>query len=218
MSDKTCKEENVLDKISIDEDEEVNKTHLYKMYYGTISICIIYILISFIILGFGYFTDIGRRLIFGILLPFMVIYIIGSIIVIVYFAEKIRKFEKPKRLPILYQKDSCPDYWKSNYIGEMTVDDVVDPTTVNLFSTKCVLPTDIISKSNLIDRQVNKSPDYPKYEVTNNYIKDTSDINDEKYHLYINAKDSTTLDENSNYIYKYFKNKFPKASSDKLKE
>ena len=93
MSDKSCKQENPLDKILITEEEDIYKLHLSKMYYGTISICIIYIIISLAILLYGYFNASGYSLIFGTLLPFMVIYIIGSIVIIVYFAEKIRKFE-----------------------------------------------------------------------------------------------------------------------------
>ncbi len=224
MSDKTCNKQNPFDKILIEEDEDIHKLHLSQMYYGTISVCIIYIIISLAILLFGYFNSAGYSLIFGTLLPFMFIYIVGSIIIIVYFAEKIRNFKVPKRLPMLYQRDSCPDYWNAQYVKDVTVKDVVDKSTVDLFKTRCVLPKDIISRKNLMDKAIVGTTNYPQYSITNTYNPTDSDIINnldnkgyEKYHLYIDLKDDTSNLESSK-LYKYFQNKFPNAKDTEIKK
>lgn len=135
-----------------DEEIELYTAERYKIYRGTIAVCIIYAVISLILILVGYFTIWGRNFILGTILPFIVTYIIGTIIIIIILANSVSNY-KPLKIDnrIGYDSELCPDYWKlvvsdpSEYkdsTGKVYLSSNVNP---NLFRYKCVMDNEILS-------------------------------------------------------------------------
>ena len=131
------------------------------LFMGTILICGIYAVISLILILLGTFTNIGKDLLFYSYLPFTIIFIIGSIIIILYFSNKIYKF-KPYKLDntFKYDDNSCPDYWN---IVKLTNTDLTNatPTGKNsgLFKYVCNADPNIYNKKYML-QNLNNSSNY----------------------------------------------------------
>jgi hypothetical protein len=174
----------------------------YKIYRGTIAVCTIYAVIALILILIGYFTEWGRQFILGTILPFVVTYIIGTIIVIIILANSVSNY-KPHKIDNrpTFDNAMCPDYWKlvasdpSEYKdadGYIHVSSNVNP---NLFKYKCVMDKNILDNSNIYRA--------PPSDVTNGYkFSDNA-------HLVTDLGDITTYgtlyknNENQSNFYKY---------------
>lgn len=195
-----------------------------KMFKGTIAICIIYAIIAIIMLSSGYFTEIGKNYIFSTLLPFTIVFIIGTISVILYFTYKIYNY-KPKRAVennLKIDDLTCPDYWKLEEVPD-TSKTAQNGENESAFTYKCVMDLSIFDKNKMIKAgyRVSNTPT-PTVQGTyndNNHIykeieSNNKDINFKKYAMIMNNYKNSTrtpntytpVDINDNSRFKYKKN------------
>jgi hypothetical protein len=147
-----------------------------KLFMSTIIICIIYAIISLILILLGSFTNIGKELIFITYLPFTIVFIIGSIIIILYFSNKIHEF-KPYKLDntFKYDNNSCPDYWDlvktnpNNDIMKYTPDNI----NSGLLDYTCKANPKIYKKSYMLNK-LNNDPNYNPSLIPGVALKDAS--------------------------------------------
>jgi hypothetical protein len=101
-----------------DRDKFDKKRH--NIYWQTLIVCISYALIAIIILLLGSFTESGNRILFGELFAFVLTYIAGTILIIIYLAYMVYYFannDELKKKELGYDSEFCPDYWNSQYIN-----------------------------------------------------------------------------------------------------
>lgn len=146
----------VFTQIEIDNYQKQRKN----LFMSTIIICGIYAVLSLILILLGSFTNIGKELLFITYLPFTIVFIIGSIIIILYFSNKIYEF-KPYKLDnnFKYDNNSCPDYW--DLIVTPKNEDIIvnTPNDVNqgLFKYTCKASSNIYDKTYMLNKLNNDS-------------------------------------------------------------
>jgi|694.fasta_scaffold00514_45 hypothetical protein len=201
MCDKTT------DPILTDYDITINAIHQDNMFKGTITVCIIYAVFAFILIGLAYVFDNIRELLFDKFLPFTLIYIIGTIIIIMIFiyfivSFKPRKIEKTK----VSENVSCPDYWKLEVLDDNVINKSFDVENYNknLFKYRCVMDENIFDKKTIYsqDKQDNASNLYRMGNISPYYtghkgtdytgVYDNGRFNDIK----------NNIDNKSAYLYK----------------
>jgi len=136
-----------------DYDMTVYKTRKEKIFYGTIAICVTYAIIALLLLIASYLSDKIRYILLTRFLPFTVVYIIGTIIIVLYLLHQVLNFKAIKiEKKNKYDENSCPDYWKLKTYNLNDVKPIFDPNiNANYFKTRCVLDNDnkIFNKSEL---------------------------------------------------------------------
>jgi hypothetical protein len=194
---------------------EYRKERIFK---GTIAICIVYAFIALSIILSSYLFPNIKFVIFEKFLPFTIVFIIGTILLIIYLFYNILNF-KPIKINKNYDYGniSCPDYWKLEYNQELSKYFDSNTINTNIFNYRCVLDPNIFSKTDLYFNRKNQlgvadgSTNVATNATTaigitetatanssdrvynyNNYNKDQIDTDDKKYY-YANIKD------NSNY-------------------
>ena len=122
-----------------------------KVFWGTIAICIIYALIGFIIFISSYFSEKAKAILLNRFLPFTIVFIIGTILIVFFLAYQVNDF-KPIRIDksATYDDLSCPDYWKLQKIPITEKEKIFD-SNVNplLFQYRCVMDPNIFNKGNI---------------------------------------------------------------------
>ena len=161
MSDKKS------DPVLTDYDITINSIHQENMFKGTIAICILYAGFAFILITAAYFSDNIRDLLFDKFLPFTLVYIIGTIIIIMIFIYFILSFE-PKKVDFNKIDDniSCPDYWKLEILDDTAIDKSFDINNYNkkLFKYRCVMDDKVFNKGSIY-KQDKQTGD----KITNQY-------------------------------------------------
>lgn len=183
------------------------------MYKGTMTISIIYSIIALLLILLGYLTEIGKKYIFGILLPFIVTYIIGTIIIILVLFNKVLNL-KPKKIKNYktFDNDTCPDYWDLVYDPDVNSDMYSKHVNPSLFNYKCVMNSNIFNKKEIINNLTTNftkadinNLDQTGYGLTNtihtkyndnNYI-DYIDYSSNIYHIYANLNNNDLIQSNS---------------------
>lgn len=151
-----------------------------KVFYGTIAICVLYGSFALLLFILSYFSDKVKYLLLNSFLPFTIVYVIGTILIVMYLIHQVLNF-KPHKINKDgdYDNLSCPDYWVLERLPE---DNPSDPNKV------LTTYTTLSFESNAV------SPDLFKYRcVLNSNIFNTYDI----------FKASSNLDASQNYIGKY---------------
>lgn len=159
----------------------------YKLYSGTIAVCVIYAVIAFILILLAYFTVWGREFLLNTILPFVVTFIIGTIIIIIILAKWVSDY-KPTKIDnrIGYDNDICPDYWKlvvsdpTEYKDADGVNYLSSNVNPNLFKYKCVMDPNIIDKNEIKAADDAKADaDKINYKLVNtdNIIANLNDTN-----------------------------------------
>ena len=122
-----------------------------KMFKGTIAVCIIYAVIAAVLLILSYFVSNIREMVFVQFLPFTLLYIIGTIIIILALIIYIFSFEPTKvDYDKLYPSLSCPDYWNMEMLDSASLNGTFDPKySSNLFKYRCVLNQNLFNKKDL---------------------------------------------------------------------
>lgn len=131
-----------------------------RIFKGTIAICIVYALIALIILLTSYMFPTIKFVIFEKFLPFTIVFIVGTILLIVYLFYNILNF-KPIKINKNYDYTniSCPDYWKLEYNSNLHKYFDSNTINTNIFNYRCVLDSNIFSKTDLYFNQKNKYAD-----------------------------------------------------------
>jgi len=137
-----------------DYDITMNSLHQDNMFKGTIVVCIIYAVFAFILIAAAYFVDNIRNLLFDKFLPFTLIYIVGTIIIIMIFIYNILTF-KPKKIDKkkVDENISCPDYWKLEVLDDNVINNSFDTANYNknLFKYRCVMDEKVFNKVNIYE-------------------------------------------------------------------
>jgi hypothetical protein len=180
-----------------DYDMTIHEHRRERIFKGTIAICIIYALVALIILLSSYMFPTIKFVIFEKLLPFTIVFIVGTILLILYLFNSILNF-KPIKINknFDYTNISCPDYWKLEY--KENLHKYFDSNTINtnIFNYRCVLDSNIFSKTDLYFNQKNKyeaddatgtpaigmtGSTYNKLVTYASVSKDNIDTDNEKY-------------------------------------
>jgi hypothetical protein len=129
-----------------------------KIFKLTIFICVVYALIAAIMLLLAYITEWGKKYLYGEMLPFIITYVIGTIIIIIFLSNEVYNY-KPVRTnnSLAYDVGMCPDYWKLENVdlnGEPMKDisgEPYLPTNVNqgAFKYKCTMDNNIFDKDKI---------------------------------------------------------------------
>lgn len=142
-----------------DYDITINAIHQDNMFKGTITVCIIYAVFALILIGLAYTFDNIRELLFDKFLPFTLIYIIGTITIIMIFiyfivSFKPRKIEKTR----VSENVSCPDYWKLEVLDDDVINKSFDVENYNknLFKYRCVMDENIFDKKTIYSQDNQK--------------------------------------------------------------
>ena len=158
------------DPVLTDYDITINSIHQENMFKGTISVCIVYAIFAFILVAAAYFSDNIRELLFDKFLPFTLVYIIGTIVIIMIFIYYIVSFV-PKKVDTNKIDDSisCPDYWKLEILDDKAIEKSFDVENYNkkLFKYRCVMDDAVFNKGTIYKQD--KNDDYPaiKYRLGN---------------------------------------------------
>jgi len=178
-----------------DYDREIFNLKRQKVFYGTIAICVLYGSFAFILFILSFFSDKIKYLLLNSFLPFTIVYVIGTILIIIYLITQVLNF-KPYKINKdgNYDNLSCPDYWNLEYINtdgnenlkyQYTSNFEDHILTNNLFRYRCTLNNNIFNN-------------YDIFKANSNL--NTSGIYDSKYHFFnvnSNAYNSISL-SNSN--------------------
>ena len=131
------------------------------MFKGTILMCIIYAIFAFILIIAAYVSESLRTVLFERFLPFTLVYIVGTIIIILIFIGLIFSY-KPEKLDDSnqYPRVSCPDYWKLEIVDDYTTKKLFsNDFDSSLFKYRCVMDTDVFSKGRIFTK--NNNPNEP---------------------------------------------------------
>jgi hypothetical protein len=162
-----------------------------KMFKGTIAVCIIYAVIAAVLLILSYFVSNIREMVFVQFLPFTLLYIIGTIIIILALIIYIFSFEPTKvDYDKLYPSLSCPDYWNMEMLDSASLNGTFDPKySSNLFKYRCVLNQNLFNKKDLASSNLLYSlTDSLDFTTTNDKIDTTSSSTKDNFN---NAIDNT---------------------------
>jgi hypothetical protein len=138
------------------------------MFKGTVLMCIIYAIFAFILIISAYVSENIKTLLFERFLPFTLIYIIGTIVIILIFVGLIFSF-KPEKIDNTseYPRVSCPDYWKLELVDDYDTKTLFDTQYDNdLFKYKCVMDKNIHNNYNIFINE-SKSNDNTSFRLTN---------------------------------------------------
>ena len=214
----------LLDNDLNDYDRAVFNIKREKVFYGTIAICVLYGSFALLLFILGFFSDKIKYLLLNSFLPFTIVYIIGTILIILYLVGQVMSF-KPYKLNKdgHYDNLSCPDYWvlekvykdseynnnanniKSLY-GSSFESNVVNN---NLFTYRCVLNDKIFDKYDIFKASSNINASdgtyagkYHFFNVASNQFNTVS-IFDSNNDI---ISDKKVLDNNADYPNKLYAN------------
>lgn len=127
-----------------------------KMFKYTWLLCIFYAVIAIAMLIFATVTEIGKKILFQDMLPFVLTYILGTIVIILYLSHKIYTL-KPEKINHRadYDSELCPDFWNAKYLQDPHQIDDQNHSYLNvnldphLFIQKCSMDPNLINKNRI---------------------------------------------------------------------
>lgn len=196
-----------------------------KKFKLTITVCIIYGLIAFILLCIALGTSWGKRILYNELMTFIITFIIGTTIIIFWLANIIYNFKPPKKSDKLpYDAELCPDFWKlqnienPNKIDSQNRSYLSPSLNQNLFRYKCMADNKLFQPNKFIENDNLKAPvDRKNYKLTKNNSLYVSLLDKEKSGI----NDTNTFNKFKEYSanmngYSYINGRIVQNSSDSL--
>lgn len=170
-----------------------------KIFKGTIAVSIVYAFIALLIILGSYFSSSIKFIIFEKFLPFTIVFIIGTILLICYLYYNIINFNPIKiNKNYDYTNISCPDYWKLEYNDELSKYFDSNSINTNIFNYRCVLDDNIFSKTDLFyNKKLQNNNDI---KLNNDAIKISGNNNIDK-NDYIGDLKNEIDKNNVNYLY-----------------
>jgi len=168
-------------------------------FQGTMILCGVYATVAIVLLLLINFTSFGKNIIYDKFMPFILTYVFGAIIIIIYLVITIYNLEPTKHRKPQDNDIICPDYWK---LKELTPDEIkaIKKNTANTSNLsdddiryKCVIDKNILPLSNYKN-------DNLKYGFTGNYLSTGNDINNPNY-IYTTYNNAETDKNNDMKIY-----------------
>jgi hypothetical protein len=160
-----------------DYDMTIYETRKEKIFKGTLAVCIVYASLALLLLVGSYMFPSLKYVVFESFLPFTIVFIIGTILLIAYLFYSVLNY-KPVKINknFDYTNISCPDYWTlefNNNFGNYIDSNSVNPT---LFNYRCVLNSNIFSKYDIY--KTNKIENVQNVGITSTGVaNDTPDTN-----------------------------------------
>lgn len=144
-------------------------------YWLTFAVCCIYGLIALIILLVGSFTSWGNKVFFNDLYIFIITYIIGTIIIIIFLTYKVYNFDFPSTENILDNTSQyCPDYWSSKK-NNVEITDLADNQKTTDFGID-ISKQDFYYKCELKNENIKKDIKYKTSSTGEKYIELEKDM------------------------------------------
>lgn len=177
-----------------DYDMTIYETRKEKIFKGTLAVCIVYAGLALLLLVGSYMFPSLKYVVFESFLPFTIVFIIGTILLIAYLFYSVLNY-KPVKINknFDYTNISCPDYWTLEFNNNFG--DYMDSNSINknLFNYRCVLNSNIFSKydiysNNKIPSQANvgissyDADDTPDSDLTSS-ARDSVDTNNSQYYF-----------------------------------
>lgn len=191
-----------------------------KVFYGTIAICVLYASFALLLFILSLLSEKVKFLLLNNFLPFTIVYIIGTVIIVLYLIAQVMEF-KPYKIDktIKYSDISCPDYWILEPVKpvgndkdrQKTIDDQFklafesNAINMNVYNYRCKLNSNIFNKRDIYLTDTKDKYFYTDLttagiitnfdnkadsNIYNNVIN--ANIDKEKYSIYTNiAPDST---------------------------
>jgi len=190
------------DKTIVKEKLPINEEKKKNMFKGTIAISIVYGVFALVLLVATAFNDTMRDIVFIKFLPFTLIFIIGTILIIMLMLYFIFSYV-PVNVPVIDNDDnySCPDYWKVEIVNDEIIKKSFDPNySKNLFKYKCIMNDNIYDKKQLFINTSNVDGTGLRYT---NILSNIT-----QYSMYDSTKDADFNNEYNNYsnLAKIYKN------------
>ncbi len=177
-------------------DKTMNTIKHENMFKGTVIICIVYAIFGFILLFIAYFSDAARDLLFNQFLSFTIVFIIGTILIIMVMLYFIFTFEPVKIIKLSNIDDiSCPDYWKVKIIEDKYIGKTFDENYSNDFKYKCEMDTDIFDKQEMFKKTTDG------YKLTNNFVNTSTIATSQQYY---DSTKATNFDNDYKVNDKYY--------------
>lgn len=175
-----------------DEERQIYQIDKMRMFKFTIMICVAYALVATIFLLLILFTSWGRRVLYNEMYAFVITFIIGTTIIVVYLSNEIYNFKpNASKFKTSYDAEMCPDYWKLDYIKKEDLLDSEGRSYVsrqlneNQFRYKCSMDSRLFSAQKLVEMDQSEPKKYKMSENNRLYTtisKDGSGIGkDDKY-------------------------------------
>ena len=156
------------------------------IFKGTIAICVLYAIIALVMFLGSYLSETIKSIILYRFLPFTIVFIIGTLIIIFYLAYQVMEF-KPIKINRLNEYDplSCPDYWKLEKVNIKETSTLFDPNlNKSLFQYRCVLDENLFNKGLIAksDNNMKISNSGTQGDIIN--IDNNNNYNTKDYTLY----------------------------------
>lgn len=211
-------------------EKERQKTEKYRVFMGSIMVCIAYAAIAIILAILVFFTEMGKDIekSYG---TFIKTFIIGTTLIIIGIVFMILDWKPSEKEVVkrdIINPKSCPDYWTSEHVdtsalqtinlsndcnlmgGDILINDFLhNDTNTNLFGNKCVNDDNIRAKPDGLtvdDLEVDGA--YSGTGFTNTNLSDSED----KAKMLGAMASMNLLDQNT-----YNKTHFASASGNKIK-
>lgn len=213
------------DEILSDYDRTIFDLKREKVFYGTIAICILYASFALLLFILSLLSDKIKFLLLNNFLPFTIVYIIGTVIIVLYLIAQVMEF-KPYKIDksIKYNDMSCPDYWVLEPIKRQSTNETdiaetnkyfdyaFDSNSINKnnFNYRCALNSNIFNKYDIYKaniKTINNNLTYKYFytDLTTGYdnIADEDEYKNtiknatdkNQYSIYANIADRTTLND-----------------------
>jgi len=135
-----------------------------KVFYGTIAICVLYASFALLLFILSLLSEKVKFLLLNNFLPFTIVYIIGTVIIVLYLIAQVMEF-KPYKIDktIKYNDISCPDYWILEPIKPVSTDKDIqtlidnqfklafesNAINMNVYNYRCKLNSNIFNKQDI---------------------------------------------------------------------
>jgi len=220
MGNKCSLNNNEDDEILTEYDKTIYNDKRERVFYGTIAICVLYASFALLLFLASYLSEKVKFILLNNFLPFTIVYVIGTIIIVFFLIHQVVNF-KPFKIDrnSKYDTLSCPDYWTLEKIqGYETNKDAFkglfsSNVDYSLFKYRCKLDTDIFDKYNIYLANINKGKTEPivnvaataahYYKFTTNEVSPTdgnlqavslSPVDIKNKHLFVNILNSNMTD------------------------
>lgn len=199
-----------------DYDMTIYETRKEKIFKGTLAVCIVYAGLALLLLVGSYMFPSLKYVVFESFLPFTIVFIIGTILLIAYLFYSVLNY-KPVKINknFDYTNISCPDYWTLEFNNNFG--DYMDGNSINknLFNYRCVLNSNIFSKYDIYRN--NKDTTLNNVGISAySYTEGSSTVNDTPA-MTLTGSDRDSVDNNKEqYYFADIKNSKNKAKIDKI--
>lgn len=186
-----------------------------KVFYGTIAICVLYASFALLLFILSLLSEKVKFLLLNNFLPFTIVYIIGTVIIVLYLIAQVMEF-KPYKIDktIKYSDISCPDYWILEPVKPLSTDKdrqtsidsqfklafESNAINMNVYNYRCKLNSNIFNKRDIYLTDNKDKYFYTDLTASGSFITnftnrpdDTiynnlikSEIDKEKYSIYTN--------------------------------